>query len=329
MPQLNIGEELIQAGEDDVVTELVKLQVAIMRSTVPIKRGQHSKQHGCVDAEFVVRDDIPQIHKFGLFREPKSYKAVVRWSNGNSADDTTPDVHGMAVKVLNVKGLKALSGDGREEQDFLLVDSELFFAPDTRTLLEFMTARVASDTAPAVWQEFVRNNPRTMALFAATNTRIASPLTVNYWSTVPFKLGDGAVKYVAIPAPGNGSGVSEPTSADYLRTAMIKHLTEENKSAVFDLCIIPQTDLTTMPIEDPTVRWESDPVPVATIRVGPQVFATQERLDHCEAMSFDPWNSLVEHLPLGGINRARRDVYAESVTVRNTARALATDGESL
>ena len=324
MPQLKIGEETIQTAEDDVVKELVTLQVAIMRSTVPMKRGQHAKQHGCVDAEFVVRDDIPQMYKFGLFREPKSYKAVVRWSNGASADDTTPDVHGMAVKVLDVKGPKALSGDSREEQDFLLVDSELFFTPDAKTLLEFMTARVASATAPSVMQEFAQKNPRTMALFAAGLTKISSPLTVHYWSTVPFKLGDGAVKYVAIPAPGNGSGDTEPTSAGYLRTAMINHLTEENRSAVFDLCIIPQTDVTTMPIEDPTVRWESAPVPVATIKVGPQVFATKDLLDHCEARSFDPWNALVWHRPLGGINRARREVYQESVTVRNAARALAT-----
>ena len=318
MPQLNIGEELVLAGEDDVVQELVTLQVAIMRSTVPIKRGQHAKHHGCVVAEFLVRGDIPQVYKVGLFAEPKSYQAVVRWSNGASADDTTPDVHGMAVKVLDVKGLKALSGDSREEHDFVLVDSELFFAPDAKTLLAFMKARVASATTPAVMQEFARNNPRTMALFAAGLTKISSPLTAHYWSTVPFKFGNGAVKYVAIPAPGNGSGNTEPTSADCLRTAMIKHLTEKNESAMFDLCIIPQTDVSTTPIEDPTVRWESAPVPVARIRVGPQDFATRERLDHCEATSFDPWNALVEHRPLGGINRARRAVYPESVRVRRS-----------
>ena len=318
MAQLNTGEGLAQTGEDEVVEELVKLQVAMMRSTVPIKRGQHAKHHGCADAEFEVRGDIPQIYKCGLFRESRSYRAVVRWSNGTSADDATPDVHGMAVKVLDVKGPKALSGDSRDEQDFVLVDSELFFAPDAKALLDFMKAQVASATAPAVMQEFARNNPRMMALFAAGLTKISSPLTVHYWSTVPFSLGDGAVKYVAIPAPGNGSVGTEQTSAGYLRTAMINHLTEGKRSAVFDLCIIPQTDVSTMPIEDPTVRWESDPVPVARIKVGPQDFATRERLDHCEATSFDPWNALVEHRPLGGINRARRAVYPESVRVRRS-----------
>ena len=38
---LNIGEEQVPAGEDDVIEELVGLQVAIMQKTGPAKRSQH------------------------------------------------------------------------------------------------------------------------------------------------------------------------------------------------------------------------------------------------------------------------------------------------
>jgi hypothetical protein len=326
--QLNLGEEIIQADEAEIAKELAQVQVAVMRATKPKKRGQHPKQHGCVDAEFLVRADIPQKYKAGLFSESKTYKAVVRWSNGASDDDTVADVHGMAVKVLGVKGEKALAGDAREEQDFILIDSEVFFAPDAKTVLNFMKARIASAAKPAVLAEFAQNNRTTMALLAASLQIIPSPLAVRYWSTVPFKLGDGAVKYVAIPADGNTPAKPRPMSKHYLREAMVEHLTAERKSVVFELCIIPQLDAT-MPIEDPTVRWGSEPVPVATIRVEAQEFAGTERLYQCEDASFDPWNALAEHRPLGGINRARKAVYPESVLVRRTTLTTLVDREPL
>ena len=51
-----------------------------------------------------------------------------------------------------------MDGTSREEQDFVLIDSEVFFAPDAKTVLEFMKARVASAAKPAVMEE-VRPQP--------------------------------------------------------------------------------------------------------------------------------------------------------------------------
>jgi hypothetical protein len=33
-------------------------------------------------------------------------------------------------------------------------------------------------------------------------------------------------------------------------------------------------------------------------------------------MSFNPWQSLAEHRPIGGINRVRRAIYAETAQFR-------------
>lgn len=106
--------------------------------------------------------------------------ATVRWSNGAAADDTTPDVHGMAVKVLAVKGTRSLEGVGPEEQDFVLIDSEVFFAPDVKTMLDFMKARVASATKPAVLEEFTKWHLSTVALLEAAKTKIPSPVLRQY-----------------------------------------------------------------------------------------------------------------------------------------------------
>jgi len=318
---LTIGEERAPAGEDEVIAELVALQLKMMQHE-PTRRGQHAKHHGCVDASFVVRDDIPEQYRLGFFKEPRAYAARVRWSNGRTFVDTEPDIHGMAVKVFGVTGARALEGVESDEQDFILIDSQVFFARDVKTLLDVMKARASPD--PAAMKEFAQHDAAALGQLKAALKTVASPLTAHYWSTVPYKLGGGAVKYTAIPAADNGLADAQPASDSYLRAAMVTRLSEGNTPVVFDLCVIPQTDPDRMPIEDPTRPWESEPVPVATITVAPQTFDTPERMSQCEAASFDPWHALAEHRPLGGINRARRAVYPASVLVRRTPRAAAT-----
>ena len=319
---LPMGEEQAPANEGEVITRLVALQVGIMMKTDPTVRGQHPKHHGCVDAEFVVRDDIPAAYRVGIFKEPATYMAKVRFSNGGQKDDSQPDVHGMAVKVLGVSGTPALPGSTRQEQDFVLIDSESFFVPDVQLMLELMTARATAEAAkkPEVMADFGKKHPEIAAALAAARKKIASPLTVRYWSTVPYKLGSAAVKYTAIPAVTNASG-DVPASADYLRQALATQLAPGANGARFDLCIIPQMDPDDL-VENPMVTWKAEPIPVATIAVAPQAFDTPERMKQAEEMSFDPWHALAEHRPLGGINRARREVYAASLKTRRNAIAV-------
>jgi catalase len=321
---LTIGEEQPPTGEDDLITKLVALQVGIMMSKNPVRRGQHPKHHGCADVEFAVHGDIPEAYRIGLFKQPGTYQAKVRWSNGAAEDDQTADVHGMAVKVLGVKGTPALAGTDREEQDFILIDSEAFFVPDVRMMLELMTARVTSESAkdPKVMADFVQANQRIGAALGAARKQIASPLTTQYWSTVPYKLGSGAVKYTVVPSNGNKSGDIPATSRDYLRAALASQLGTGDTGAQFALCIIPQVDPADDPVENPMVPWRSVPIAVATITIRPQAFDTPERMKEGEDLSFDPWHALAEHRPLGGINRARRAVYAASLNLRQRAAAV-------
>lgn len=72
-----------------------------------------------------------------------------------------------------------------------------------------------------------------------------------------------------------------------------------------------------MPVEDPTVEWKSAAVKLATISIYPQKFDSPEQVAFGENLTWSPWNALPEHRPLGGINRARRDVYRESQELRH------------
>jgi len=61
---------------------------------------------------------------------------------------------------------------------------------------------------------------------------------------------------------------------------------------------------------------------LATITIEPKIFDTPEQNKLGEALSFNPWNALHEHRPLGGINRARQKIYQESQTLRKSVGAL-------
>jgi hypothetical protein len=77
-----------------------------------------------------------------------------------------------------------------------------------------------------------------------------------------------------------------------------------------------------MPIEDASVEWkESDSSfrKVATLRIPAQDLgsaAMQAFRASCEHLSFNPWHTLADHLPLGGLNRLRRIAYEVSVQRR-------------
>ena len=109
---------------------------------------------------------------------------------------------------------------------------------------------------------------------------------------------------------------------DCLKVALVTQLTTQKSGAKFDFYINPQTDATTMPVEDPTVEWTSPPVKLATISINPQSFGSAEQVSFIENLSWSPWNCLPEHRPLGGINRARLSVYRDSRDLRFKTKGL-------
>jgi hypothetical protein len=89
-----------------------------------------------------------------------------------------------------------------------------------------------------------------------------------------------------------------------------------------------------MPVEDATIVWDETRScfqRVATIRIPAQTFDTPARVEFAENLSFTPWHALMDHRPLGGINRARRKVYETISRLRhqmnNAPRQEPTGGE--
>jgi len=280
-----------------------------------IKRFNQGKSLGCFNAEFEVPAGLADDLSHGLFAKPGKYRSLIRFANASSFDDRDKDFRGLSIKVFGVDG-EALWGTSGV-QDFLLNSYPALFAGSPQKFLGFVKATHDD----AVWKFFANPlNWDSLWIVLRGRRRIASPLDIAYWSTTPYRFGADesvAVKYSVRPCSTTKSCAPANPGADYLTDAVADHL--ERAPACFDFMVQFQRDPSTMPIEDAAVVWDEAESPfrsVAKITVQNQAFGTGKALADCECLSFNPWQSLAAHRPLGGVNRVRRAVYAELAAFR-------------
>ncbi len=336
------GQERAPTGELQAIKKLSQVQAMIHRNSIghdgkphPEKRGQHPKSHGTVEAVFRVADSLEDRFQVGIFQPAKEYKALIRFSNGDSEndDDGKPDAHGMAIRVFLPEKTDAKefltkdAADGKY-QDFVLADNETFFAENVDHLLTFINTVMQS---PKDQQEEVKMKMATTShkgLQGFKKKLTTSPFETAYYSQTPYQFGVFGAKYQVAPTSQNQVPsvvppvATQPTSKDFLREAMVKRLAAGNAPVSFDFGVQLQTDVESMPIEDPTKKWTSAFTKLATIKIEPKVFDTPEQNKLGEERSFNPWNALQEHRPLGGINRARQKIYQESQKLRKSVGAM-------
>jgi hypothetical protein len=306
-----LAEEIIAADEAATIAEFIAfLQESSARRPrapgAPIGRFNQTRAAGCVDAEFVVPADLPAALRVGIFAQPAAYPARVRFANATSISDRERDIRGMSVKVLRVTGENLTPGAG--EQDFVLNSHPVMMAADARTFLELLRANEAGGLRRILY--FV-THPKAAGIARAAQQRHTCHLDIPYWSATPYLFGEGrAVKYRMRPAPGQRASAAATGTASYLTDALRMRLAAGE--AVFELGVQFQTDPQRMPIEDASVEWPEAAAPfqpVAMLRIPSQRFDSPEQMARCEAISFNPWYSLVPHRPLGSMNRARRAIY--------------------
>jgi Dyp-type peroxidase family len=277
-------------------------------------RDAHPKMHGCVQAVLEVRPDIPVELRHGLFADPPTdRKGWVRFSNEHHdpQSDAKKDTRGLALKLLNVEGAKLLDGEEASPcHDFIFLSTPRFVARDVAEFGELINALVNHEL-----RSWLRSVPALYRHWRSVD-RHASPLETEYFSVVPALLGPHAVKYIVRPQQKHSPLPTDP-KPDYLRARLIEQLAEQDYC--FDVLIQQFVDDHTTPIEDPTVAWRVPAERVATLRIPRQSgIASPERLELGENLAFNPFRCLPEHRPLGGINRARRQVYRTIAKFRHT-----------
>ena len=249
--------EVIPPGEAEqirataeIMTKLQDRRAATVNEPIGILlRGVHPKSHGCVKAEFVINKDIDEKYRVGLFATPgKKFDAWIRYSNAAAvvADDLQlgpvqqgPEQErkngsrGMAIKILDVEGEFLSLDSGRQNQDFLMINTPMFAFPDVRNYLRLNEALLNPKVSPHgdkpdgfflplnqavpqandpiwgnVWVGFdaedLKNTKETLRIIKqeieGKDHTVRNPLQVQYFGAAPFLFGeDRAMKVSAAP----------------------------------------------------------------------------------------------------------------------------------
>jgi len=310
---------------------LVSLMAMALRTGLR-RRGQHPKQHGTVRAKFEVLGDIPPEYKVGLFAEPRTYDALIRFSNGPQRTDQDRGAQGMAIKLLDVPGRKVLEKEAEAgTHDFILIDGPVFFVRNTSSYARLVRelALLPPDKHPQKWLAWIkRTHPEDVQVVDNYHDRLVdSPLAAQFWSQVPYAFGEDGntiCRYTTVPHPGNMTAPipEELRHANYLRQAMVNHLVVEGRPAEFDFCVQLYKDATPEVIDTPTQEWKTPTQRVAVITIAAQDFNRPEQDRYGENLSYTPWHALPDHRPVGQINEIRRSVYAMSQRVRHLFRGV-------
>ncbi|MBX7116995.1 MAG: catalase [Myxococcaceae bacterium] len=290
-------------------------------------RAVHRKAIAAAKAELRIGNDAPEALRVGLFKAPATHACWVRFSNGSGSHqaDRKQDVRGIAVKVFDVPGPKALPGAQATTQDFLAIQIPATPFKNAEEFVAFVRGAAQPATLlPKLVGEFglVATVKMVAKLAGTARYKVDSFATARFFSALPIRFGPYAVKYAFVPRQEAGAAVAH-TGDDFYRADLVKRLAAG--PLLYDLKVQPFVDEKRTPIENAAIEWrESDSayLKVAELYLPQQDIASAEGgalAERVEAASFDPWHALEEHRPLGAMMRARGVAYFDSTQQRKAA----------
>jgi hypothetical protein len=311
--KLELYKEYPERNEAALTKKLIPLLIQLIKEsylTGTTYRDTHAKGHLVVRGEFTVGANLPRDLRVGLFRKPATYPCWIRFANTspNPQADKRGDVRSMSLKLMDVEG-EMLWQDEEDAGtlDITMMGSKTFLAPN---LAQFYDMEVALYQGGLSMAWFFLTHPRIAWTVATGFTKCANLLEVPYHSQTAYLFGDRAVQYHIKSHQPKVSKIPRHAPSNFLRERLVEYLATDE--ALFDFQVQFQTDAEKMPIENPMVAWDENLSPyvkVATIRIPSQETDSPALVAFCENIAFNPWRTLPEHRPLGGINRVRREVY--------------------
>jgi hypothetical protein len=328
---LKLAEERPLPNEEahlQSVIDSFTTQMGLLWKAGGYERGGNTKTHGIVRGEFIVHDGLPPALRHGIFAQPHTYRAWVRFSGPGPY--VTPDIDdvgfmSISIKLMGVPGPK-LMDEEKFTQDLFGVSTPTFVTPDIRANAQLQLESVKN---AQIFYFFNLRESHVLvfimqALWLKTQT---SPFEAPYFSCVPYLLGDGqAMQYSVWPKGNKRTPVPRlpfRPPDDYLRDAMVSALNAGDVE--MEVRVQLQTDPHLMPIENNGVLWPeklSPRVPVATLRLPRQAFNSPAQMAFARRLSYNPWHSIPEHRPLGNQGRARKRMYYELSKLRHSMNAV-------
>src|SRR6266849_3407944 len=272
---LKIAEEKILPEEEAYLQSIISSFQTQMRDLWKpggFERGGNTKTHGIVRGEFIVHDGLPENLRHGIYAQPRTYRAWVRFSGPGPY--ITPDIDdvgfmSISIKLMGVPGSKLLE-DEKFTQDMFGVSPPTFVTPDTKANAQlqhwsYKNAQIFH------FVNFAHPHVLDLIMQSLWIKTQSSPLESAYFSCVPYLLGEGqAMQYSFRPRLKTRTRVPRlplRPPDNYLREAMVATLARQDVE--FDILLQVQTDPYLMPIENNAVLWPtrlSPRVPAAVLR---------------------------------------------------------------
>lgn len=328
---LKIAEERPIPGEEEFVDSIIttfREQMSGLWNPKGFERGGNTKTHGIVRAEFIVHDGLQPRFRRGIFAEPRTYRAWVRFSGPGPY--ITPDIDdvgfmSIAVKLMGVPGPK-LMDEEKLTQDMFGVSTPTFVTPDVRANAQLQHESL-KNASIFYFVNFGHSHLLDFIMQGLWIKTQSSPFEAPYFSCVPYLLGEGqAMQYSFWPKTTKRTPIPRlplRPPDDYLRQAMVRAL--NGGDVELDFRVQLQTDPFLMPIENAAVLWPeqlSPRVSVATLRIPRQVFDSPAQINFEKQLSYNPWHCTPEHRPLGNQSRARKRMYWALSTFRHEMNAI-------
>ena len=305
-------------------------------------RASHAKSSAAVIGELTIADGLPPELAQGLFARAGTYPVAIRFAQGpgETLGDRVSTHRGMAIKVFGVEGEK-LPGHTADTQDFVFATGPTFPSGTAQGFLRDakqigMTTGLPEGFKSAV-SSLARNLNKVLTQVSAPSAKadffghpFSHPLYDSYFSQAPLRYGDYVAKLAAFPASAAQDGLKDwlldpHQDEDGFRHATVDYFRQHD--AVFETRAQLWANAESQPIEDASVEWpaqDSQYRTVATIRIPAQAAYGAARVRYFDdVMSFRPAYSLAAHRPLGGVMRARLQVYAALSAFRHRENGVA------
>jgi len=324
---LKIAEEKLIPDEEvylDSIVSSFQTQMRGLWKPGGFERGGNTKTHGIVRGEFIVHDNLPAELRHGVYAQPHTYRAWVRFSGPGPY--ITPDIDdvgfmSISIKLMGVPGPK-LMDEEKFTLDMFGVSPPTFVTPDTKANAQLQIESV-KNASIFYFLNFHRPHLLDLIMQSLWIKTQSSPFEAPYFSCVPYLLGEGqAMQYSVWPKSKRRTRIPRlplRPPDDYLRNAMVAALTAGDVE--LDIRLQRQTDPHLMPIENNAVLWPeklSPRISVATLRLPRQKFDSPVQMEFAKRLSYNPWHTIAEHRPLGNQSRARRRMYLELSKLRHS-----------
>ena len=324
---------------DETIASFERMRQKVFDKHRHAMRGAHAKGHGALKGELTVYDNLPVPLAQGLFREPRTYPVMIRFSTapGDIMPDGVSSFCGMAIKVIGVQGGKLLEQKAEAlTQDFLTINRPVFPSGDVAGYLrEQLLQEKVVVSAPEETQQLLTTALRTINTVTEkvgielypTALGITLPVThilgETYYSAAALRYGDYIAKLAVAPvSPSLQPLIGEHIKTDdpsVLRDLVVAFFREQ--AAEYEVRAQLCTNLERMPVENSSIRWPEDESPylaIAKITIPVQdAFSPARRVYVDEVLSFSAWHCIPEHRPLGSIQRVRMQAYELSSLYRH------------